>query len=60
MWEAILLTFAAGVFTTAFGALVVPAKFLVLSVPTYALLETLYGVIHHSLVGLALYRVYRS
>jgi hypothetical protein len=59
VWEAILLTFAAGVFTLTFGALVIPAKFLVQGVATYALLELGYGGIHHTLAGLLFFRLYR-
>ena len=58
--EAILLTFASGVFTLVYASLVVPAKFQVQGVPFYSLLEAAYGGIHHTLAGLAFFWIYRA
>jgi hypothetical protein len=58
--QGLLLALAAGAFSMTYGALVVPAKFLIEPVAKYVLLELGFGVLHYAAAGAALAFVLRK
>lgn len=58
--QGLFLALAVGAFSITYGALVVPAKFLIDPVPTYVALEASFGLLHYGAAGVALTYLFRK
>ena len=56
--NALTISLGLGVFSMTYASLVVPAKFAVETVLTYTLMEVIFGIIHFTLAGIVLARVF--
>lgn len=55
---ALKLSLSTGIFITAYAAFSVPAKFDIEPSGTYILLETVFGVLHYSVLGVLFYLIF--
>ncbi len=58
--QGLFLALAVGAFSITYGALVVPAKFLIDPVPSYVALEAGFGLLHYGAAGVGLAYVFRK